>query len=859
MRRILTVLLMASASIAWDSGDDLSLSADWLPLTQAMRSRSVMNMHDGYTPWFGANWWMSHMQATNTLPNIDPYWWNPNGLTTNGGWVWTGGYTDMSFAADATVTTERRYDFSKADSQNPYIDWYVREAQTHAQNWFNNGRVVIPGTETEWNGSSGGSGLTLQAALELTGMTNGVRRSYEIVADTNVLVVTGALTPDVTGRFTWNGTLWARGDGAVIFWDEGRLSYVLTPDIIFFEYFWVSATAEGTYSPNDAATGEATAAHSDETYSFTNGWASAGDFIGFWQRDDLTNLLSVMRSAWYVPNANEIPYFDENRTQRFIGQESIPLYLRSGSYHTGAEWATNATMGSYDTKVDLIVTNTIDPDCDGYYLKDYLADYGRLDGKAVIRQVGSGDWIIYGDEHYATVSGATNSGVDGQYTFVSPTEYNNGSGWGIREGTAVSYVYPTNTAYAGYEIAVTGAVSPDISGGWELHPTPHKGEWSVVVTNGSCYILRNKNLTLSSDLANGSGTYTTTDVAWPDDPANWGTYTMGGYTWSLEDDWFMISNGEITWVNSSITDPFATYSTFVWPSNYYGTATVERWVKSGTDIFGEYTPDPNSLVTGTAYLIDTSFQGYTNSTLNGTYTGVGDYSGDSCTVDVGYFHRQGAVTGEYANIGDATANGVAEVREGPGWINPTGFGEATEENALLWIAENFSDLQAVNEASMSSFSTPTFSIWHPKGYHNRSLTAELGEEEIIPPDPTPTNIAKYIYISLAEADTQYSPACIVDHKFGNGGAIAAGHSLPAITNANLFTEAGYYTNSFGLTYEEGNKFPCVDFSLIDFPGDRTFFADAYDGITVSNYTDYMLVNKSIQSNFVGWVMEFDVE
>lgn len=866
MKRLALYLLFAANACAWDSGVDLTSPTNWLPLTQVMREHSVMNLHDGYassTPWFGANYWLARRTQTNALPDIDPYWWNPNGLSTNGGWVWHEWFTDMAFDPDATVTASRLYPFATLDGQAPYIGWYVYEAQRHVTNWFNSGRVVVAGTETNWNAAAqtGGSNLTLQAALELTGMTNGVRRSYELDVTPLTVRVASTYYPEIDGTYTNDATDLVFNSGvSSLTYDSpvGGAWYIAAGSAGFYKN---GENIAGTYGPYEpSVTGTVAVTVLTEVlngFIFTNGWAQAGDFTGFWHLDDLTNLLSVVGSAWYAPDKDGYTYWQEDSAGRFtLPHESIPLYLRSGVYYRYADWQAEYTMGVSTTKVDLIVTNTLSPDCDGSYLEGYVADYGRLDGDAVIEQVAAGEWIIYGPEHYVSVSGSSNATANGDYSFVTLTNYLNATGWGIRDTEAVAYVYPTNAPYAGYEIAVTGAVSPDITGGWELYPTPHRGEWSVVVTNGNCYILRSKKLTFTGELSNGSGVYSSTDVDWPDDPANWGTYTMGGYTWSLTGSGFQISNGSTTWHNDSTTDPFATYHTFAFPYNFDGTATVERWVKSGTNVFGAYTPDPDSLVTGTAYLIDTSFNGYTNATLAGDYTGAGTYLGDTCTVHAAYFYREGTVTGLYSNAGTATSTGTAEVIEGPGWTGWDGWGEATWESAAEYIASNYPALLADNQAGMV-LSSPVFTYSYGKGEHSRSLYADIYETITVPADPSPTNVSYGISLIISESELVASPACRVAHKFGDGTAIAAARQLPSITNVNLFTESGYYTNTYGLAYADGNTFPYVDFRLVKFPGDATYFEQFYGGIT-SSPSSYTQANEYVQTNFVGWVMQFQV-
>ena len=857
MIKALAMLMLTTLPImaAWDAGDDLQSATNWGDAYHTMRDHNVMNLFATEEPWGGASFWMASRTSMNLLPDIDPAWWS--GAATNGGWMKTGRY---NYDENAPVDS-RLYDFSSGIAKDPYVHWYVYEAQAWIQSWFNSGRIVYPGTETNWNGSVGGSNMTLAAALDLAGMdANGVRRSSEIGPDTNVIIVTGTTTPDMSGRYVWSGGSYHHesvGSKFIQFWD-GR--NVLTDDMDETFIWTNSAGYTGTYTPDTSttATGTATAVYLED-YIFTNGWAQSGDFTGFWHRDDITNLLSVVKAGWYVPNKSSGTYQEEDTFSTFYGHETLPLYLRSGVYYREASFSTNYTIGYSTNRTDMIVTNTTSPDCDGGYVEGWLSDYGRITGDASIEEQYDGSWIITGSSNYVSVSGSTNADAHGDYQYVTTSDYTNAA-WGIRESDDASYslLFPLDDAYSGYLIAVTGAVSPDITGGWELYATPHKGEWSIVVTNGNCYILRSNTLTLSSALFNGTGNYTTSDVEWPDDASNWGTYTHGSYTWSIGVTGFEISDGYTKWHNDSFTDVFAQYRVFSYPYNNTADATIERWVKSGTNIYGAYTPDPHSPVTGTAYLIDTSFNGYTNDTLAGEYSGVGICAGDTGTVHAAYFYRDGTVTGLYENIGMATSAGTAEVIEGPGWTDWIGADQPTDAEALAYIASNYTSIASASDAAMSSFSTTTFSTDRSKGTHERGLTSEVFEE-IISTGPSPTNYLKKIYLYIYENDLQESPACVVYHKFGDGTSIAAARQLPSITNVFLFNEDGYYTNSFGLNYSDGNKFPYVSSDMLKFTDDSTYFKSVYDSEITNSTYGYSLGYWQTNINFIGWVMQFDVE
>lgn len=864
---ILLMFTTLSAFGAWQSGDDLSSSTNWLPLTQSLRTHSVMNFHDDDTPWFGANYWLSRTTQSNALPNIDPSWYNTILFPTNGGWVWHDGFTDMAYDEDATVVASRIYPFDTKDGQAPYISWYVYEAQRHVTNWFNEGRVVLHGTETNWNSISntGGSNLTLQAALELTGMTNGVRRTYDISA-TNVILITGSTTPDMSGTYIWSSPSYYNEDttnkyiGCENPEDENK-RYHLVYNAPATYYVWTNNLVDISIFNPILATLAAGTAYGEVEYGFvfTNGWAKSGDFTGYWHRDDLTNLLSVMKSGWYKPDKDGDEYHGEDVNHFLtIPNESIPLYLRSGGFLKYADWNFLSSMGGSTTKVDLIVTNAISPDCNGNYLEGYQYDYGRLDGLAFIEQPVSNIWILYGESNYVSVADSSNTVANGDYTYIDESNYTNANAWHIREDEDMCYLYPDNQDYAGYLIAVTGAVSPDITGGWELYSTPHQGEWKVVVTNGNSYILRSTKLTFSANLVNGTGEYSTTNVFWPDDPSEWGTYERGDFVWSFLGWTYSISDGDVSWANGLTDDPFATYTFTTGGTIWSGTATVERWVKSGTNLFGAYTPDPNSLVTGTAYLIDTSFKGYTNDVLDGEYGGVGAYSGDTSTVHAAYFYRDGTVTGVYENIGIATSTGTTEVLEGPGWIDWTGYSEATWDNAIGYISDNFSTLLSSNQAAMV-LPTADFTYTAGKGNHDRRLSASISTRTSVPTNPCPTNVFKSIVLAIDEYESVVSPACRVAHKFGDGTSITSGRQLPSITNVCLFTENGYYTNTYGLVYSDGNTFPYVDFRICKFPSDTTYFKYYFSGLTNNpSGDDYPQPDAGIETNFVGWVMQFDI-
>lgn len=893
MRTLLAALLCLAAlpARAWESMDDLSSSTNWLPLTQTMRDHSVMNLFTNTEPWGGASWWMSHLSRTNTLPTIDPVWWDPDGSTTNGGWMRGSLYNEAGTAA----TYSRVWDFSQGIAREPYTSWYIYEAQHWVTNWFASGRAVAAGTETNWNADTltGGSNLTVQAALEMIGMTNGIRRTYEM---TNALTVSGSLDPAATGLYEFVDGAYVRADGCTITDHEGYwlLEYTIVSEP---HPAWsnASASADGVYTAltNTIAVGTAYAQR-PEIYAFTNGWTRSMDYTGLWLKEDFVSLLSVLRSGWYVPDVSASDYLWQDYRQAFVdddnkpvGSESIPLYLRSGVYHRAAYWSTNYLMGVYDTRIDLVVTNTLLPGCDGAYLAGYLSDYGRLDGIAEItgieKEAPGQNWAIYPDEGYVIVSNAPAPFVsaNGSYTAAgicfTNVPYDRNS-WRISDFDGQFVLWDRNANALEYLYLATGAVSPDVSGYYD--PVTYEremGGWVVDTSSGNAELISTTALITAVDYGSG------VDPLNPDVSGNYSPngsrYNAGGYDMfydSAESVWCIgptnassVTNAYFSLLSSAAeTDvPLG-----VWSSGWLGTlpatgdvftARIE-WQQTGTNLVGAYAPQYTGIwgytgAVGTVYIAREPNGFVATNLLWGQYLGYNDYAGATCDVGVAYFYRAGTVTGEYVNIGTATSAGIAEVIEGPGWMNLVGIGDVSELNAMYYVAANYTAIAADNLAAMADFSPPVLTMYSGKGSHRRGVEVWAYETLDVPAEPTPTNVFKRIWLGISENDIQESPACIVDHHFGDGSEITASRGLPAITNVNLFNETGYYTNSFGLSYVHGAAFPYISFDLIDFPTNRTYFQYIYEGITTNNFQDYSYVNAVTNIDFIGWVMEFDFD
>jgi len=894
-------LLLASSCYGWTQGEELSDLTNWWPIYRVMRERSVMNMHDGTAwKWPGANYYLATSGSAQVKPDIDPTWYNA-GISTNGGWIKSAKYN----AAGNADTTGRVYDFTEGDAQAPLIDWLPREFQAHISQWFNAGRFIVQGTETNWDGVQGGIELTLSNALVSAGLSSdGVRaaNSYSNVPVINVSSTATNLTPDVSGTYELTLTnlytkYTAGGSNAVVWFDGAPAG----PDI------WNVALTDGgvgwtnllvgydelmgDYAPDAAGyTGLITIVTGTLERleaEFTNRWMATGDIVGLWLRDDAAALLTnSVYSGWFEPDFDG--YTAEDATTNLLGPESIPAYLRSGSYSQVATWDEYCLLKQSTNKVDLIVSNTVSPECDGWYLRGFDGYYGRFYPAYSTRvDIAGSGFIIYNSTNgYIRVSSSDTAPMVGSYTNCSGLVTNPPYArafWQIRKDSDTAYVIYRNDTNE-YQVAVTGDITPNITGVYtddEFHYGPNgsfdynlarypgESNYRLYETAGRSIWLAPTNGGSLNPAIGGEYVYNNDDLYTGVTVSNALYRTNRLFYVTYSSNATDIANALWFCGNSNALDE----PVGVWEPVNPGLVTGElhgavvEWSGTGDTIYVEYEPqwadlDFNSA-SGYAYCIQMPSV-YSNTSLAGTYGGMGSYTGNTAVVEVEYFYRESTNEfGPYVAIGDATDEGAGcTAYEGPGFVYDDWPFDDIDDGALTYIASNYPSLYASNVAAMAGFVDSGWTTGADKGGHSRAFTWDAYEEQYVPDPPSPGGVTNQIWLNLYESDSRKSPGCIVAQKFGDGSAVAGSHDLPSITTVYLFTQAGYYTNTSGLTYSEGNKFPETDADFIKLPEtNATYFDYLFSDITNSGdpttYGPYD--DEGMTTNFVGWTMTFDFD